>query len=438
MYAGVDMSDIKTQTYSFEPVYDQNGMDFLWYKLRIEVVAVVHQAWAASHQTSAGVGDTMPYSLAYLPHILSQPRQKLYFSVGNDLVVESPPRLVNGTSMVEDCDHGPLTSAKVLQINGDTSALISFQVETYLNDCGKYMVSNRWGTQIDVDDTGYTTRTTRGRAVFRADYLSYAGLTADHFRAYLFVPADAPLKRINIHVDQSPDGCTIDYAVVDREVNYGVGNNEVLRIEGFATSGAHIEIQSLKKAIEVAGPGLIQGAFRAATTGGLSLPFDAPDAVKFVWNNLVPEGRASALVRVIGRKGADKEALAYVAMHAASSRYAPSWLLTDAIVAGAYVTQTLGDEDEPHVEVRLEFVVHHLMIAFIFQPQTIFKLMNFGVGVPTLAWSATSPTPALGGSNNSRGSYIKSLVVQALSSPCAQPPLPGTPTNYPDAASPGG
>jgi hypothetical protein len=283
-----------------------------------------------------------------------------------------------------------------------------------------------------VDDTGYTTRTIRGRAVFRADFMNLYDLTADHWRQFLFVPCNAPLRRAKIFVDVSEDGNTIDYAVIDHETSYGTGGangpglaSPVLRIEGTCTAGAHMDVKSMKQAIPLFAS-LAKGAF-----GGIQGLWDV---AKQVWNTAVPTSACSALVRVIGRKGTAGSRLANVAMHAASAKFAASWLTGDSIIVGAYLTQSLGSEDEPWVELRIEFLAQ-LNLLFLFNPSVAYNILELDViGVPSLGMTENSPTVWLGGSNNSRGSYIQDMVLQALTPAGALPGLPGTATNDADLA----
>jgi hypothetical protein len=441
IYAGVDLSEVQTQTYSVEPVMDRAGVGLLWNKLTISVVSVVHSLWTATGKPPGGLvaggnmgvpGDRMGVSLARLPEILRQPRQTLLYRVGDDLVVESPPRLPDGTQLPCDCANGPFTSGvKVLQVIGDESAIVSFTVQTYLSSCGTFCVSNQWGVHQSVDDSGFMTRVIRGRAVFRADFMNLYGLTADHFRPYLFVPADAPLRRVNIEVDfpEEDNGNVIDYAVTDKEVAYGLGANSwAIRTEGFATSGGHIDLPSAKAIVKSAGyvPTEIAGAFM---TGGFSLWAQVPE----VLNTIVPVGQASGIFRVFGRKGAPGQVLAGIALRMGSSRFGSQWLGGRAIIVGAYITTTVGSEDEPMVELRLEFHASHLLVKFIFDTTTIFDVMNWDIGIKSMDLGPLTPPPVIGTTDNSRGSYIKQIVMQALGGPCQVPEVPGLPDGYANA-----
>jgi hypothetical protein len=442
IYANVDLSEVLTQSYAFDPVNDPTNTDYLWTRLSISVVSVVHSLWTATGKTPGGLvaggnmgvpGDRMGVSLAKLPQILSQHRQTLLFRVGDDLVVESPPRLPDGTQLPCDCDNGPIVKGvKVLRVIGDTSAVVSFTVETYLNSCDKFVLSNRWGVHTSVDDCGYTTRTVRGRAIIRSDFANLYDLTADDFRQFLFVPADAPLRRVSVDVDLSEDGNTLDYTVVDKEVSWGLGENSpAVRVEGMASAGGHIDIPSLKEVVKKV-PSLASEPALAFMTGGASLFRNVPEAL----NTVIPEGRCSAIVRVFGRKGADGKYLANVALHTGMAKFSANWLAKRAIIVGLHVTQSIGTEDEPWVELRLEFWCHHLLVSFIFNPTTIFEMMNWDVGVDdnTVTWDEGTTPALIGGSNNSRGAYVKQMVTQSLGGPCRLPDPPLAPGSEADAA----
>ena len=440
IYANVDLSETKTMTYSVEPVMDRAGVGLLWSKLTISVVSVVHSLWCASGKPPGGLnfggnmgvpGDRMGLSLSRLPEILRQPRQTLLFRVGQDLVVESPPRLPDGTQLPCDCANGPVTrGVRVLQVIGDESAIVSFTVETYLSSSATFCVSNRWDTHLAVDDLGYATRTISGRAVFRADFMNLYGLTADHFRPYLFVPADAPLRRVGVDARVSEDGNTIDYAVVDREVDFGTGaNSDVMRIEGTVTSGGHIDLPSMKEVVKRA-PSLSGEAGGAIFTAGASLFRNVPEAL----NTVIPEGRCSAMIRVFGWRGAGRAGLATAALDYGLAKVAPVWGVGRAILVGAHVTQTVGSEDGgPMVELRLEFWASHLLVAFLFDPSTVNQMMDWSVGAPEMVWRpGTARAPIGRTSNNSRGSYVREVVIQALGGPGELPGVPGAPGDAAD------
>ena len=83
---------------------------------------------------------------------------------------------------------------------------------------------------------------------------------------------------------------------------------------------------------------------------------------------------------------------------------------------------------------RIEFFCHHLLVTFIFDPTTIFQMMKWDIGIPTTVDPGTglpigpdTPPPVFGTVDNSRGSYIKALVVQALGGPGELPGVPGFP-----------
>ena len=414
---------------------DRAGLGFLWNKLTISVVSIVHSLWTASNKPPGGLvaggnmgrpGDRMGVSLALLPQLLNQARQQLLFRVGNDLVIESPPRLIDGTQLPCDCANGPFPSnVKVINIIGDESAIVSFTVETYLSSSNTFCVSNQWGIHQSVDDCGFMTRTIRGRAVFRADFMQLYRLTADHFRPYLFVPADAPLRRVSVDVDypEEDNGNVIDYTVVDKQVAYGLGaSSPAVRTEGFATAGAHIDLPSAK-AIVKSLPSIVGKIGLAFATGGASLLLDVPE----VLNTIIPEGRGSGIFRVFGKVGANGKDLANIALQMGFSKFGSSLFGGKAIVVGAHVTQTVGSEDEPMVELRLEFYASSILITFLFNPGSVFDLMNWNIGIPALGMTPTTATPLIGGSNNTRGQYVKGLVVQALGGPGQLPGVPGLP-----------
>ncbi len=223
-YNGINFGDVRTADWSVENVYDDSSLDVLWQRITLTITAIMNLELCASNKTTAsdvsnpnapdnaGIpGDRMPISLERLRHTLSQPMKRLLFRIGNDLVLDSPVPLPDGTVPLRDCDFGPkpVVPISVVQMVGDVSAFISFTVSTCVNDCSRYIVSNRWRMSHAIDEFGYTTRTTSGTAILRSDLMSLIGdMNADSFRKEFFVPADAPLQRV--HIDANLDEGGLD------------------------------------------------------------------------------------------------------------------------------------------------------------------------------------------------------------------------------------
>ena len=146
------------------------------------------------------------------------------------------------------------------------------------------------------------------------------------------MPADPPLRRVGIEVDfpEEGNGNVIDYVVTDKEVAYGLGANSLAtRVEGFCTSGGHIDIGSMKSIIKNHAPGILGtaaayyggGAVAAGVVGTAVAFYNAPE----VLNSIIPEGRASALIRVFGSKGATGDKLAGLALRIGFSKFGANW-----------------------------------------------------------------------------------------------------------------
>ena len=118
-----------------------------------------------------GPGDRLGVTLSKPGEILRQHRQRLTYRVGADLVIDSPGVFADGTPVPCDPTNGPhVLDATVTPIIGDRTAVLVFEVETTICNCDKYILSNRYEQSVDIDAYGYTTRTTRGLVIARADF----------------------------------------------------------------------------------------------------------------------------------------------------------------------------------------------------------------------------------------------------------------------------
>ena len=438
-YNGINLGDVRTADYRVENVYDDSGLDVLWQRISITVAAVVNLELCASNKASAsdvsdpnaadpaGVpGDRMAISLERLRHTLSQPMKRLLYRVGNDLVLDSPVPLPSGAVPLRDCDFGPKPDASflsVVQVVGDVTAFVQFRVTTCVNDCSNYVVSNRWRMSHSLNEFGYTTRTTTGTAILRADLMSLVGdMNADSFRREFFVPADAPLQRIDLDANLDEGGTRLTYTLTDAETTYTITSAGVVKVEGNVTAGSEMYHKS-----EV---GLVKGLLKSAVS---------PLAVLGETIEMfTPRGRATFLVRVYGRRDTKRRDLYSVALKIASDRF--SGAFKDGApggrypLASMYATLPIGSMEEPYVELRGELFLMNLAASAVINAELFAeKILNFSsTFAQGLNWSPTaSPTPKIGGDNNAVGFLKQVLAYQPVKvDPCELPGKPADVVNY--------
>jgi len=211
----------------------------------------------------SAVGFLPAISIGNLRQTLLKPRGLLIVAIGNDILLISPNRIdarvvpginVNPTTLRApvDAKTGPHPiTADLIGFHGLKSIKMRFTIETWVNECSaaKFLLSNRWEVTQNVDSEHYlTTRTVKGKAVFRSDTLALlalaspavfpSGAVPDDFRRALFIPEPAGFQRKDISVTQSQDGTTVDYQFTDEEQTYLLGSQSVVtKIEGTFTQG---------------------------------------------------------------------------------------------------------------------------------------------------------------------------------------------------------
>ncbi|MEG7727158.1 hypothetical protein U2063_15335, partial [Listeria monocytogenes] len=88
-----------------------------------------------------------------------------------------------------DVNNGPTPLyCNIVAVHGNGTMIVDWAVEAWFNECEimQGVLSNRWTMSHDIDTDFWTTRTTEGVAIFRADVL-FGSLgnfqVADNYRA---------------------------------------------------------------------------------------------------------------------------------------------------------------------------------------------------------------------------------------------------------------
>ena len=180
-------------------------------------------------------------------HRLATPRGRLYIFSGpgmesgtpqagekdppgkfSPIIVESPSKDPE-TKTVRPCDckNGPFPKVLSIQmVLGDaTTFMVDWSCETYINegpdngvDPSGILLSNNFSQTHAIDDDSYTTITTTGAAVFRADLVQDLPMSPDASRPLLFIPIPQGFVRENIVVTGRNDVTGVDYSFQDRQV----------------------------------------------------------------------------------------------------------------------------------------------------------------------------------------------------------------------------
>lgn len=245
-YNGIDLQIGRVLDSEMRAVYDDTGVDFLYVHFRIRVQAIFNPRATAS-QVNNPSGDTPAASLSFLRQRLLTPRQSLQINIGNDTLLVSPQ--INADANVPfatDANNGPHPiDLQILSVHGSKSIVVAYEIETWLNECTgssgsppPTILSHRWEMTEDIGDDYLSTRTIRGRATFRTDFLLAESNVPDDFRRYLFHPVPPFFQRTSIRVTPESDGTALNYEIVDEEQVWNLDPSRgIIRVEGYQTEG---------------------------------------------------------------------------------------------------------------------------------------------------------------------------------------------------------
>lgn len=440
-YNGIKIQLMRTQQYASKAVYSQDGVDYLFTEHKIEVFGVLYlQADPPFAPLKGPIGSRFA-TMDDLRSALLQPRKQLVYEILSPGAAGGTKRRLVAPQDPKspcDCNNGPRPDyCYITQIAGDKTALVSYGITCWTNDCSKVVLSNRWTVTGAVDQDRYTTRTMQGRLELRADLMRQKNLHPDLFREMLFLPIPLNFIRKDIQVTVTSDGRAAEYTVVDQEVPLNIPDawRVVTRVEGNVTAGSEVPIKNVNdlggKVGDIVGNALsldIGGTMKAAQ--GLLL-------------GSIPVNKACGIVRVWGNRYAQRSQLAYVAKQIILDRFAP--LGAGLNIAGlnvgrgiflpvsAYLTCDIAQR---FVELRMELFpgVNALLTAFV-QDMTAFEsmlnlndneirtLQGFTAGDGKSA-PGTNPLPNPEVGSATRGSYLGALLVQALGGECQLPAAP--------------
>lgn len=276
-YNGVDLEVERVVQWSDRNIYSEDGTERMFRHVAFAVQCVVNpMATTVADDDPFGGGDNPPSApaiIAGLKRRLMRQRSELIVTVGGRVVLRSPARpqkadtpRINGSDglFVHYCDArggpNPLY-CDVTSIHGTKTMLVTFALETWLVEqlfkMGEdnvntaeqsALVSHRWEQSTDLDEHYYTTRTTTGRAVFRADYLyDFDEQTGNLYQktrkpsdylATLNHPLPPNYRRERVRTSIASDGLTLTYTIVDVEQQSTIeAERPVSRVEGTWQAG---------------------------------------------------------------------------------------------------------------------------------------------------------------------------------------------------------
>lgn len=171
-------------------------------------------------------------------HALLQPRCQLLFDIHNYPILYSP-----WAGYVTDATGGPLPlRCDVIEMKSSKTFIIQYTIQTDINECHLFkeddsvsLISHTWTMSHEVDADCLCVRTIEGRLVFSRDVIEDADDVPDAYRPEYFHALLTNFKREKLLAKLQPDGCTLDYVIVDRERQLNININGCTRLEGFHT-----------------------------------------------------------------------------------------------------------------------------------------------------------------------------------------------------------
>jgi hypothetical protein len=230
--SNAEFSHIQTQRIEFEPQYSADTTDYECTRVRISFQAVFSTTEdkdgnpllpGAIHESATG-------TMVRLRNDLAQPRQRVRFYVGNELLLDTDP-----TGKGVDAKNGPRPiSLAIDRIGGTMTLIVSYTIEAHIVECCQTdgcadpaalvpegfdktcpsYVSHRWTETADIDELFYTTKVRTGTIVSRSD----VRINPDALRGLVIMPIEKGMKRINSRYTVSTDGLKLQYEYRDKEV----------------------------------------------------------------------------------------------------------------------------------------------------------------------------------------------------------------------------
>ena len=230
LYNNVYLSLTKINSLSQEPIYSDDGIDYLYTKFDLDINAVVNlDAKPSMGNASVNSASTMSQYITSLRQQLLQPRCLLEIKLGADSSIYNQDviGLLQNLLVVTapDAKGGPFPKAvNIRQVGGSKTLLIQFQIQVFKFDqvCAdrdepKKVLSNRWEMSFSYDTEGMATRTTRGTLIVNG---SQPDINADDFRGWIIPKIPTGWRRKRMDFNLSSDGLKIGYTIEDAEQYY--------------------------------------------------------------------------------------------------------------------------------------------------------------------------------------------------------------------------
>lgn len=211
-----------------EAIYEDSNTD--WYLTKFDIAAqcLISKEYIPLLDSTLSVANhTTTDIMSIIRSKLLKPRKTLSVKFnGVDLIPQRPAGI---TGTVDD-KNGPQPQRCTITQLTDTTFIITFHIIAHYwennktnstspaatNRVANPIVYNRWTETAEIDQSQYTRRIRDGRFAIRSN--NKDGLTADFYRHFAVVGVPEGFIRENSQYVISPDGLSVQYRVVDKEV----------------------------------------------------------------------------------------------------------------------------------------------------------------------------------------------------------------------------
>ncbi|MGD9644323.1 MAG: hypothetical protein AB7U73_01335 [Pirellulales bacterium] len=217
-YNGVRLTNVQTEMFDQEAVYDESDTDLLYHRFRMAWVGIVHTDQLARQVVTAGASATATDSQTRVRALLMSPRGALSVQVGGSTLLAASP---TGKSGSLDVNNGPKPrDCKITHIAGSQVLRIRWEVEVCLVECVSGRVSagavlnNRWSMEDDFDQNFFCRRTISGRLRIA----SGNGANPHLFRGLVMPPLERHFRWETGRFLATTNGLELEYQLVHQQV----------------------------------------------------------------------------------------------------------------------------------------------------------------------------------------------------------------------------
>ena len=245
-YNNIVLEVVKTNRVEMNPEFSEDGIDFLWTHVVIDIDAIINPKFSSfyidangclnfnvAQQNNLTVGPFQ--STQSIRQYLMTPRGTLVFSE-----VSLGYRFLQSPAPGFDIDSngGPKPiSFSVIKIDGFRTFHVRYSIETWINECPVLpspagpipIVSNRFTVSHSIDQQYLLNKTTTGTAIFRTDILRGSVANPgvqypDYWRESLIPPLSQGLQRVQCDISVNTKGNVLTWTVRDVEKTYDLGD----------------------------------------------------------------------------------------------------------------------------------------------------------------------------------------------------------------------